>query len=90
MTLPAKVEKIIPSEHPNEPEKAQTRVEGADPLYEELRIENSMTDENGDEVRLKKDADVAVTLEAAKEATAPKNTADSTAAPRKSGLEFRN
>ena len=72
VTLPAKVEKIIPSQHPREPEKAEIRVEGADPLYEELRVENSLTDKNGDEVRLKKGADVAVTLEAAKEATVPK------------------
>jgi hypothetical protein len=49
-------------------------VEGADPLYEELRVENSLTDENGDKVRLKKDADVAVTLEADKEATIPKHS----------------
>jgi hypothetical protein len=74
VTLPAKVEKIIPSGHPNEPEKAQIRVEGAEPLYEELRVENSLTDENGDKVRLKKDADVAVTLEADKEATIPKHS----------------
>jgi hypothetical protein len=73
VTLPAKVEKILPSKHPNEPEKAQIRVEGGDPLYEELRVVNSLTDKNGNEVRLKKDADVAVTLEADQEATIPKN-----------------
>jgi hypothetical protein len=72
VTLPAKVEKIIPSQHPREPEKAQVRVEGADPLYEELRVENSLTDEKGNQVRLKKDADVTVTIEADKAATLPK------------------
>jgi hypothetical protein len=74
VTLPAKVEKIIPSRHANEPEKAQIRVEGADPLYEELRVENSLTDKNGDKVGLKENADVDVTLEADKEATIPKDS----------------
>lgn len=72
VTLPAKVGKILPPKYPNQPEKAQIRVEGADPLYEELRVENSLTDEHGGKVRLKKDADVVVTLEADKEATIPK------------------
>ena len=54
-------------------EKAQIRVEGTDPLYEELRVVNSLTDNNGNEVRLKKGADVDVTLEADQEATIPTN-----------------
>jgi hypothetical protein len=73
VTLPAKVEKVLPPKHPNEPEKAQIRVEGGDPLYEELRVVNSLTDKNGNEVRLKTGADVDVTLEADQEATIPKN-----------------
>jgi hypothetical protein len=73
VTLPGKVEKIIESTHPTEPEKAEISVEKADALYRELRIENSLTDENGDEVRLKKGADVDVTVEADKDATTPKN-----------------
>jgi hypothetical protein len=72
VTLPGKVEKIIESMPPNEPEKAEISVEGADTLYREIRIENSLTDENGDEVRLKKGADVDVTVEAEKDATIPK------------------
>jgi hypothetical protein len=52
-TLPGTVEKIIKSPHPSEPEKAQITVEGADELYKEIRIVNNLTDENGDEVRLK-------------------------------------
>jgi hypothetical protein len=69
VTLPGTVEKIIHPIHPSEPEKAQISVEGADELYQEIRIENSLTDENGDSVRLKKGARVDVTVEADPEAT---------------------
>ena len=72
VTLPGKVEKIIESVGPREPEKAQISVEGADTLYQEIRIENSLTDENGRQVRLKKGAEVEVTVEAEKDATEPK------------------
>ena len=68
-TLPATVEKIIKPRSPGEPEKAQITVEGADELYRELRIENNLTDENGDPVRLKQGAEVEVTIAAEPEAT---------------------
>jgi hypothetical protein len=71
-TLPATVEKIIKPLTPGEPEKVQIAVEGADHLYREIRIENTLTDENGDEVRLKAGAEVEVTVEAPPEATVPK------------------
>lgn len=71
-TLPATVEKIIKSPSPHEPEKAQISVEGADELYRELRIENTLTDENGKKVGLKPGAEVEVTVEADAEATTPK------------------
>jgi hypothetical protein len=51
--LPGTVEKIIKSPFPSEPEKAQITVEGADHLYREIRVENTLTNENGDEVSLK-------------------------------------
>lgn len=70
-TLPATVEKIIKPPAPGEPEKAQISVEGADHLYRELRIENTLIDENGEKVRLKQGAEVEVTIEAEPEATAP-------------------
>ena len=70
-TLHATVEKIIKSPYPNVPEKAQIAVEGADHLYRELRIENTLIDENGDKVHLKKGAEVEVTIEAEPEATTP-------------------
>jgi hypothetical protein len=47
-------------------------VEGADTLYREIRIENSLIDKNGDEVRLNEGAEVGVTVEADKEETTPK------------------
>lgn len=70
-TLPATVEKIIKPHCPGEPEKAQISVEGADNLYRELRIENTLIDENGDKVRLKQGAEVEVTIEAEPGATTP-------------------
>ncbi len=69
ITLPATVEKIIPPSYPNQPERAQISVEGADHLYREIRIENSLTDENGEKVRLKPGAEVEVTIAADVEAT---------------------
>lgn len=68
-TLPAVVEKIIKPIFPSEPEKAQIAIHGADHLYREVRIDNSLTDENGDKVRLKPGAEVEVTIEAEPEAT---------------------
>jgi len=70
-TLPGTVEKIIPSPYKQEPEKAQISVEGGEELYKEIRIENKLTDENGQEVRLKPGAEVEITLEADPEATIP-------------------
>jgi len=69
-TLPAFVEKIIKS--PGVPEKAQLAVEGADHLYREIRIENTLIDENGRKVGLKPGAEVQVTVEAEAKDTSPK------------------
>jgi len=49
--MPGIVDKIIPSPRPSQPGKAQITVDGADHT---LRIENTLTDEHGDDVRLKK------------------------------------
>jgi hypothetical protein len=72
VTLPGTVEKIIESPHPSMPEKAEIAVEGADPLYQEIRIDNTLTDKHGDKVQLKEGARVAVTVEAETEATKAK------------------
>jgi hypothetical protein len=71
VTLPGTVEKIIKPIDPSEPEKAQISVEGADELYQEIRIENALTTESGKVVRLKKGAQVDVTVEADPAATHP-------------------
>jgi protein involved in polysaccharide export with SLBB domain len=68
-TLPATVEKIIKPLFPSEPERAQIAIQGADHLYREVRIENALTDENGEKVRLKPGAEVEVTIAAEPEAT---------------------
>jgi hypothetical protein len=75
-TLPATVEKIIKPIAPGEPEKAQIAIEGADHLYRELRIENTLTNQNGEKVRLKQGAEIEVTLEASPEATVPQTETD--------------
>ena len=77
VTLPGKVEKIIPGVVPTMPDKAQIAVEGAEDLYKEIRIENTLQDENGKPVGLKPKAEVEVTIEAEKQATEPKNSSDS-------------
>ena len=63
-SLRGAVEKIIPSRVSTEPEKAQIFIEGADHLYKELRIENTLTDGGGKEVHLKQGDGVEVTIEA--------------------------
>ncbi len=68
-TLPATVKKVIKSPYPDIPEKVEISVEGADDLYREIRIENSLIDENGAEVYLKEGAKVEVTVEAKLEET---------------------
>jgi hypothetical protein len=55
------VDKLIPSPTPSLPEKAQISIAG-DHGYRDLRIENSLTDKHGDEVKLKKGAHVEVTV----------------------------
>jgi hypothetical protein len=83
-TLPGTVNKIIESPHPSIPEKAEIAVEGADELYREIRIENTLTDDKGQEVKLKPGAEVDLTVEADPKATVPKADPDGTAAPDKS------
>ena len=63
-TMPGTVDKIIPSPRLSQPEKAQITVEGADHRNQDLPIENTLTDEHGDDVKLKKGAHVEVTVTA--------------------------
>jgi hypothetical protein len=71
--LPGKVEKIIKSADPTAPEKGQIAVEGAEELHREVRINNMLKDENGEEVALKEGAKVDVTIEAEPKDTVKKN-----------------
>ena len=61
-TMPGTVKKIIPSPRTNLPEKAQIAVAEAPRTHRDLRIENTLTDEHGDDVRLKKGAHVEITV----------------------------
>jgi len=65
------VEKIIP-ENNIVPEKAQISIEDADHFYSDVRVENTLQDENGKKVGLKPGAHVDVTIEVDKEGTVPK------------------
>jgi hypothetical protein len=71
-TRPGTVQRIIHSAYSGQPEKAEIAVHGADDLYKEIRIENALTNEDGEEVSLKKGAQVEVTIEADPEETVPK------------------
>ena len=63
------VQKVIQS--PDEPEKAEIEVEGADHLYREIRIENVVEDEEGRKAKLKQGEKVDVIVEADLKATTP-------------------
>jgi hypothetical protein len=63
-SMPGTVDKIIPAPRPSQPEKAQIAIAGPDNRHRDLRIENSLTDEHGDEVKLKQGAHVEVTVTA--------------------------
>ena len=63
-TMSGTVDKIIPSPRPRQPEKAQIAVDRAAHRYRNLRIENSLTDRHGEEIKLKKGAQVEVTVAA--------------------------
>jgi hypothetical protein len=61
-TMPGTVDRIIPARPPSQQEKAQIAVDGADHRHRDLRIENTLTDEHGDDVKMKKGAHVEVTV----------------------------
>ena len=72
VTLPATVEKIVQPVNPKNPEMAEIHIEGADPLYREIRVENTLKNDAGEEVKLKEGSHVDVTIEADADATIPK------------------
>ena len=70
--LRGKVQKVLKPIVPLEPENAQISVDEADELYREIRVENVLTDENGEKVRLNPGAEVDVIVEADTDATTQK------------------
>ena len=69
---PGRVKKVIQPVYPEGPEKVEIEVIDADHLYKEVRIDNTLEDEQGQERRLKEGAEVDVVIEADREATVPK------------------
>jgi hypothetical protein len=63
-TIPAVVQKIIKSVYPEQMEKIEISIPAADDLFREIRIENRLTDVDGEPVALKSGARLNVTLEA--------------------------
>jgi len=70
--LSATVQKVIKPRVPGETEKAQIDIDKAEHLYREIRIDNELTDENGEKTRLKPGAQVEVVIEADSSATTKK------------------
>lgn len=68
-----RVRKLVKPPHPSLPEKAEIEIEGADDLYKEIRIENVLEDEKGQQVKLKEEAPVEVVIKADPESTTPKD-----------------
>lgn len=71
--LRGRVQKLIKPVTPKEPEKAEIRIEEAEELYREVRIENTVTDGVGNEAALKEGAVVDVIVEADSNDTETKN-----------------
>jgi hypothetical protein len=67
--LKGTVQKLIKPLRPGDPEKAQIEINEADDLYREIRVENELSDENGEKARLKQGAQVDVVVEADSSAT---------------------
>lgn len=63
-TVPAVVQKIVKPLYPDQSEKVEIQIAAADDLFREVRIENALTDANGQAVALKNGARVDVTFEA--------------------------
>jgi hypothetical protein len=59
-TMPGTVNKIIRPR--KKPAKAQIFIDGPDKQYRTIRIENTLTDEHGDDFSLKKGVEVDVTV----------------------------
>jgi hypothetical protein len=63
-TVPAVVQKIIKSVYPDQVERIEISIPAAEDLFREIRIENTLTDVDGQQVALKTGARLNVTFEA--------------------------
>lgn len=88
-TMPGTVDRIIPSSRPSQTEKAQIAVDGAGHRYRNFRIENTLTDDNGYNVKLKKGAHVEITVTAEPKASTATVDEDSQSARRKTARRGR-
>ena len=70
--LRGRVEKVLKPILPKEHEKAEITIEGADDLYREIRVENLLTDEDGEKARLKPGDELDIVLEAETDSTTKK------------------
>lgn len=70
-TLRGIVTKIIRPFYKADSEKAQVEIQEADDLYREIRVDNVVTNDDGEKARLKPGAQVDVILEADQAATSP-------------------
>jgi hypothetical protein len=70
VTLPATVGEVLPRD--TELEKIQISVDGCDEVFSELRVENTLKNESGDSVTLKRGAHVEVTINADSDAVEKK------------------
>jgi hypothetical protein len=61
--MPGTVEKIIPAFGRHRSEKAQIAIEGAEDLYGEIRIDNTLQTEDGEDVSLRAGSKVEVKIE---------------------------
>ncbi len=71
-TLPGTVQKIIKPIDPHAEDTAEISIEKAEDLYREIRVENTLKKENGEEVALKEGAPVDVTIKAEEKDTTKK------------------
>jgi len=79
------VQKVIKEVFPKETEKAQIDVHEADELYREIRVENTLTGNDGSTAQLKPGAEVDIIVEADSSATikADERKSDSSIKPDK-------
>jgi len=70
--LKARVEKLIKPVHSSQPEIAEISIHEGEDLYKEIRVENELSDGEGETASLKPGAEVDVIVEADSDATLKK------------------